>query len=177
VRSYEHQNPLVAGSQGNVQALPGGDWMVGWGQAGYLSEVNPAGQVLFNAHLPPDWESYRTYALPWSGQPVEPPAIAVVPPSPSGGAGAAGGAGGAGTGPVVYASWNGATEIASWRVLAGSSPTTLAPVSEAPKTGFETAIPLSAAATGATATAGPYFAVEALDSAAAVIGTSRTLED
>jgi hypothetical protein len=82
---------------------------------------------------------------------------------------------------VVYASWNGATEVASWRVLAGSSPTTLAPVSNAPKTGFETAIPLSAAATGATAaataTAGPYFAVEALDSAAAVIGTSRTLED
>ena len=37
--------------------------MVGWGQAGYLSEVDPAGQVLFNAHLPPDWESYRTYAL------------------------------------------------------------------------------------------------------------------
>lgn len=175
VRSYEHQNPLVAGSQGNVQALPGGDWMVGWGQAGYLSEVTPAGQVLFNAHLPPDWESYRTYALPWSGQPVEPPAIAVVPPSPSGGAGAAGGAGGAGTGPVVYASWNGATEVASWRVLAGSSPTTLVPVSNAPKTGFETAIPLSAAAT--TTTAGPYFAVEALDSAAAVIGTSRTIEN
>ena len=77
VRSYEHQNPLVAGSQGNVQALPDGDWMVGWGQAGYLSEVTPAGQVLFNAHLPPDWESYRTFALPWAGQPAEPPALAV----------------------------------------------------------------------------------------------------
>jgi hypothetical protein len=76
---------------------------------------------------------------------------------------------------VVYASWNGATEVASWRVLAGSSPTTLVPVSNAPKTGFETAIPLSAAAT--TTTAGPYFAVEALDSAAAVIGTSRTIEN
>ncbi len=79
VRSYEHPNPLVAGSQGNVQALANGDWMVGWGQAGYLSEFNPAGQLLFNAHLPPDWESYRTYALPWSGQPAEAPALAYVP--------------------------------------------------------------------------------------------------
>ena len=37
-RSYDHRNPLVAGSQGNVQALADGDWMVGWGQAGYVSE-------------------------------------------------------------------------------------------------------------------------------------------
>jgi hypothetical protein len=168
VRSYEHENPLVAGSQGNVQALPGGDWMVGWGQAGYLSEINPAGQVLFNAHLPPDWESYRTYALPWTGQPAEPPAVAVVPSSPSGGSSGSGGAGG---GPVVYASWNGATEVASWRVLVGSSPTTLAPLAAAPKTGFETALAISAPA------GGPYYvAVQALDGAGAVIGVSATVK-
>jgi hypothetical protein len=177
VRSYEHQNALVAGSQGNVQALPGGDWMVGWGQAGYLSEVNSAGQVLFNAHLPPDWESYRTYTLPWSGQPVQPPAVAVVPPSPSGGSrgsggsGSTGGAGAAGGGPVVYVSWNGATEVASWRVLAGSSPSTLAPLAAAPKTGFETALAISAPASGSY-----YVAVQALNSAGAVIGVSATVK-
>ena len=92
VRSYEHQNSLVAGGQGNVQALAGGDWIVGWGQAGYLSEVNPAGQVLFNAHLPPDWESYRTFAYPWSGQPAEPPALAIAA-EPAGTVGAARAAG------------------------------------------------------------------------------------
>ncbi len=158
VRSYEHQNPLVAGSQGNVQALPNGDWMVGWGQADYLSEINPAGQALFNAHMPPDWESYRTYVLPWSGQPVEPPAVAYVPsPAAHGGA-------------VVYVSWNGATEVASWRVLAGSSPATLTPVSSAPKTGFETAISLSAAVTD------PYVEVQALDGSGAVIGVSAVVK-
>jgi hypothetical protein len=158
VRSYEHQNPLVAGSQGNVQALPNGDWMVGWGQADYLSEINPAGQALFNAHMPPDWESYRTYVLPWSGQPVEPPAVAYVPsPAVHGGA-------------VVYISWNGATEVASWRVLAGSSPATLTPVSSAPKTGFETAISLSAAVTD------PYVEVQALDGSGAVIGVSAVVK-
>jgi len=160
VRSYEHQNPLVAGSQGNVQTLANGDWMVGWGQAGYLSEVNPAGQVLFNAHLPPDWESYRTFALPWSGQPAEPPRLAVVASSSGGSAGGA----------TVYASWNGATELTSWRVLAGSSPSALAPVGSAAKAGFETAIPLSGAA------AGRYFAVQALSASGAVLGTSHTIE-
>ena len=155
VRSYEHQNPLVAGSQGNLQALAGGDWMVGWGQAGYLSEVDAAGQVLFNAHLPPDWESYRTFVLPWSGQPANPPAVAVVA-APGGGA-------------SVYASWNGATQVSWWQVLVGSSASSLKPAGSAPKTGFETAIPISAVP------AGSYVAVQALNAAGAVIGTSPTV--
>jgi hypothetical protein len=161
VRNYEHRNPLVAGSQGNLQALPGGDWMVGWGQAGYLSEVDSAGRVLFNAHLPPGWESYRTYALPWGGQPADPPAVAVQnAPAASAGGGRA----------TVYASWNGATAVASWRVLAGSSSASLSPVRSAPKTGFETAVSLPAAA------AGPYVAVQALDGSGAVIGVSPTVK-
>jgi hypothetical protein len=155
VRSYEHANPLVAGSQGNVQALAGGDWIVGWGQAGYLSEVTPAGQVLFNAHLPPGWESYRTFAQPWSGRPAEPPALAVAS---------------APMGATVYASWNGATEVASWRVLAGSSPSSLAAVASAPKAGFETAIATPASV------AGSYVAVQALVGSGAVLGTSRTIK-
>jgi arylsulfotransferase ASST len=158
VRSYEHSNPLVAGSQGNVQALAGGDWMVGWGQAGYLSEVSAAGQVLFNAHLPPSWESYRTFAFGWSGRPVSPPALAVVPAP-----GAPGGA-------TVYASWNGSSEVASWQVLVGSSASALAPAGSAARTGFETAIPVPAAG------AGSYVAVQALDSAGTVIGTSATVK-
>ncbi len=157
VRSYEHQNALVAGSQGNVQTLPGGDWMVGWGQAGYLSEVNAAGQLLFNAHLPPDWESYRTFVLPWAGQPAEPPTLAVAPASSCSPA-------------TVYASWNGATEVASWRVLAGSSSKALAVVATAPKTGFETALPTPASVSGG------YVAVQALNGAGAVIGVSKTVK-
>jgi Arylsulfotransferase (ASST) len=157
-RSYEHQNPLVADSQGNVQALPDGDWMVGWGQAGYLSEIDAAGQVLFNAHLPPGWESYRTFVLPWSGQPAQPPSLAAVA--------AAGGHGGA----AAYASWNGATEVASWRLLAGASAGALAPVGTAPKHGFETTIALPGTSAGA------YVAAQALNAAGAVIGTSATVK-
>jgi len=171
VRSYEHQNPLVAGSQGNVQALQDGDWMVGWGQAGYLSEVSPAGQVLFNAHLPPDWESYRTFALPWNGQPTEPPALAVAnnPSAAAGGAGKSGTGGGS----IVYASWNGATEVASWQVLAGASPTALAPVAAAAKSGFETAIAMPVTSASPS---GDYVAVQALNRAGAVLGTSHPIK-
>jgi Arylsulfotransferase (ASST) len=156
-RSYEHKNPLVAGSQGNVQALANGDWMVGWGQAGSLSEVDPQGQVLFNAHLPPDWESYRTFALPWSGHPTSSPALA------------AQAAPGAHAGASVYASWNGATEVASWRVLGGASPGALGPVAQGAKSGFETTIAVPSLAAGA------YVQVQALSAQGAVLGSSQTV--
>jgi hypothetical protein len=158
VRSYEHENPLVADSQGNLQVTPEGDWMVGWGQAGYFSELAPTGQVLFNAHLPPTWESYRTFVFPWSGDPSQPPAVAATR-SP--------GAHGTLT---VYASWNGATEVVSWRVLAGASSTSLEPLVSAPKSGFETAIALPRGVSGR------YVAVQAHNAAGAVIGSSAAAE-
>jgi hypothetical protein len=158
VRSYAHENPLVADSQGNLQVTPEGDWMVGWGQAGYFSELAPTGQVLFDAHLPPTWESYRTFVFPWSGDPSQPPALAVTRPA------------GAAAAVTVYASWNGDTEVASWRALAGSSSTSLSPVASAPKVGFETAIALPRGVSG------PYVAVQALNAAGAVIGSSAAAE-
>jgi hypothetical protein len=158
LRSYEHENALVADSQGNLQVTPEGDWMVGWGQAGYFSELAPSGQVLFNAHLPPDWESYRTFVFPWTGDPTQPPALAALR-SP-----------GAHGGVSVYVSWNGASEVVSWRILAGSSARALAAVSSAPKGGFETAIALPAADVG------PYFAAQALNAAGDVIGVSLAVK-
>jgi hypothetical protein len=66
----------------------------------------------------------------------------------------------------LYASWNGATEVASWQVVAGSSPDKLKPVgSAAPKVGFETAITVRGAE--------PYVGVEARDDSGRVLGTSR----
>ncbi len=145
---------LVAGSQGNVQELAGGAWMVGWGEMPYLTEYGAGGQLLFDAHLPASYESYRAYRLAWSASPAEPPALATVR-SPDG------------RGATVYASWNGATALASWRVLAGPSPSSLAPAGQAPRGGFETAVALTSAAVGS------YVQVQALDAAGAVIGVSR----
>jgi hypothetical protein len=154
VREAHHPGKaLVAGSQGNTQALAGGAWMVGWGEVPYVSEFSAGGQLLFDAHLPAAYESYRAYRLAWSGEPSQPPAIAAVRSS-------------AGHGAVVYASWNGATRVASWRVLQGASPSTLRPAAQAPKGGFETSVSLPGAG------AGSYAQVQALDASGAVIGVS-----
>jgi hypothetical protein len=66
----------------------------------------------------------------------------------------------------VYASWNGATRVAAWSVLAGPTATSLHPVARAPRAGFETAIALQAGTTG------PYVTVQALDATGAVLGTA-----
>jgi Arylsulfotransferase (ASST) len=154
VRAVQHPTPLVAGSQGNVQVLENGNWVVGWGEEPYFSEYGPTGQPLLDAHLPAAYESYRTYRLEWTGQPTGSPAAAYVP-SPA-----------SGEGGTLYASWNGATGVASWRVLAGPTPATLTPLAGTARTGFETAISLPAAV------AGENVAVQALDGSGAVLGSS-----
>lgn len=46
--------------------------------------------------------------------------------------------------PTSYASWNGATEIATWKILAGDDVEDLVEVLATPKTGFETQLNVSA---------------------------------
>ena len=70
--------------------------------------------------------SYRAFAADWVGRPADPPrAVAKANPA---------------SGLVVWASWNGATEIHSWTVLAGPNKTSLTPVGSQPWGGFETPI-------------------------------------
>jgi hypothetical protein len=159
VAEYEHPSALKAGSQGDVQSLPSGNLFIGWGAEPWFSEFSSSGQLLFDARMPPGDESYRTYRFPWTGTPTGSPSIAASASSSSG--------------PVtVYASWNGATEIASWRVLGGpAAPTSAHPlttVASGARSGFETAI----------ATPGPeaYVQVQALNAAGAVLGTSAAIK-
>ncbi len=154
---YEHSSPeLSSSSQGSVQTLPNGDTFVGWGAEPYFSEFGAGGQLLYDAHWHGSYESYRAYRFPWTGTPASPPAIAV------------GGAASARAPVTVYASWNGATEVASWRLYGGPSPTRLTAVASAPKDGFETAL--------VTPGPEPYVAAQALNGAGAVLGTSHTIK-
>jgi hypothetical protein len=73
----------------------------------------------------------------------------------------------AGAKTTVYASWNGATEVARWRVLSGATAGSLRAGPTAARTGFETAIALSGAA--------KVVQVEALDRSGKVIGRSRVV--
>jgi hypothetical protein len=161
VAEFTHPRPLQAGSQGNLQELPSGNWFVGWGPEPYFTEFDPSGRMIYDAHLPlapinsshgEHTNSYRAYKFEWSGTPTQPPAIA-----------AEAGDGGL----TIYASWNGATGVARWRVLGGSSPDRLALLAVAAKSGFETTIKVPTE---------QYVAVQALDAAGAVTGHSATVK-
>jgi hypothetical protein len=151
---YQHPGPLLSGSQGNMQVLGNGHAFVGWGALPNLSEFDASGHVVFDATLPAPDESYRAYRSSWTAHPATRPAVATV----AGQQGAQ----------SVYASWNGATEVASWRVLGGTTKSALNPVSIAPRSGFETQIDLGVGQA--------YLAVQALDAAGNVLATSATLK-
>ncbi len=153
LKEFVRSPPLIAESEGNLQLLENGNWFVGWGQEPVLSEYSPQGALIFEAHLPRYERSYRDLHFSWSGRPARAPAFAFAP------AGAGGG--------TVYASWNGATGVSSWRLLAGASAAAMSAVEQAPRGGFETAIALPAGAT-----TGPYLAVQALGPSGEVLATS-----
>ncbi len=148
---------LVVESEGNVQQLANGDWFLGWGQEPFFSELSPQGTMLFDAHFPVHSRSYRSFRFPWVGVPAHPPSFAFES---------------AGTGQgTVYASWNGATAVASWKLLAGASPQSLHAILTTPRTGFETAIALPGG------TSGPYLAVEALDASGNALRSSAAASE
>ncbi len=147
---YTHRN-ILAGSQGSTQLLPNGNVFVGWGEVPRVSEFDHAGRIVFDAELGHQYESYRAFRLPWTGIPADAPAIAL--------AGA-----GRGRDLTAYASWNGATEVHEWQLLAGSDPGELAPVASTRARGFETAL--------RTPAAGPHFAARALDRWGNALGDS-----
>jgi Arylsulfotransferase (ASST) len=146
---------ILSDSQGNVEQLSNGDDFIGWGQWGEASELSPQGQLTFDLTFAQPTNSYRAYRYVWNAQPETEPAVAVNPPS---------------SGITrLYVSWNGATGVASWRVLAGASPGSLAVVGTYPTSGFETAIDAP--------TADPYLQVEALAADRTVLQHSAVVKN
>jgi hypothetical protein len=92
-------------------------------------------------------DSYRAFRFRWTGRPTTRPAVALHRRR-------------------VYVSWNGATGVARWQVLAGRSRERLRPFRTVRKQGFETSAPASAL---------PWLAVRALDRTGRTLGTSRTI--
>ena len=145
---------LLASSQGNTLSLPAGNWLMGYGGLPNFTEYDAAGHVLLDGTL---GATSRTSGPTWlPGAPTERLA----------GRRRAPGSGGTLS---VSASWNGATDVAAWRVLAGATAASLAAAATAPSSGFETTISVPAAA-------GPYVAVQALDSSGTLIGTSAPVK-
>jgi hypothetical protein len=128
VRSaYKHHRPLLATAMGSVQMLSSGDVVVGWGTASHTSEVAADGTLLLDAALPPGMYSYRGQLFAWRSEPHDRPVVTAAARRDA---------------TLIYASWNGATDVADWRVDAGLAADQLHPVGLAKRRGFETVIPL-----------------------------------
>jgi outer membrane protein assembly factor BamB len=153
IHAFKHRPPALATAQGNVQLLSNHNVFVGWGRAPYFSEYTPSGRQVFAGSFRSPVESQRAYRFHWVGIPPQPPAIAVRPSKTAGQ-------------DLVYASWNGSTQVRKWRVLGSRSRSgpfvKLGP--PAPRSGFETTLERAKA---------DYFKVEALGARGAVLRTSR----
>jgi hypothetical protein len=126
--SYTHKNrPLDPAFLGSMNVLPNGNALVGWGSQPYFSEYSKSGQLLLDAIWPGKDLSYRAgFTGNWVGTPFFPPSGAARRVK--------------GGKVTVYASWDGDTQVTSWKVLAGSNANKLTVVASHAKTGFETAI-------------------------------------
>ena len=107
---------------------------------------------VFDAHLPFGGQNYRVLKMPWHGRPTDQPAIAARRLHGH---------------RFVYASWNGATEVHSWRFETGPTASSLPTVAATRRTGFETEFQAPADAR--------YTAVVALDAHGKPIARSKTV--
>lgn len=164
LREYRHPQQRMSYSQGNMQVLDSGNMFVGWGNCAAFTEFSADGQVLCDARFAPaaffsfqPLSSYRSFRGTWVGKPTDQPRVATA-------------------GGQIYVSWNGATEIANWRVegavksvrtkKTGKYETLLT----APKEGFETTIKLDSDGTH------NVLRVLALDKTDKVLGTSEPFQ-
>jgi hypothetical protein len=137
---------------GSARRQGNGGTLVSWGTTGQVTETARSGRVKLRLALR-HW-TYRAVRAPWTGRPPGCPAVL-----------ARRGAGGA---VKLWASWNGATEIRQWRVLAGETPSELRPVgSPFAFADLETKMRIR--------TRAEHAAVQAVDSSGAVIGQSATV--
>jgi hypothetical protein len=151
VEQVVHSPALTASFEGNLQALPNGNTFLGWGQQPYFTEYNSRGEAVLDGRFVGANSSYRAYRFPWAGTPRTLPSVT---------------ASTSGADTNVYVSWNGATQVTSWRVLAGASAAALQAVATASKQGFESQV---------TIPAQPYVEVQALDSAGRTLATSSVV--
>ncbi len=143
---YYHPLEMWSPYQANMQTLDNGHIFMGWGSGPRCSEFTPEGEMIFDMRYA-GGQSYRGYRIDWNATPNRPIDYLLED--------------GAATTLTCHVSWNGATNIASWRVLAGPDNVSVSEVARAPKVSFETEItdiPMAA-----------YMEVQALDAAGTVL--------
>jgi len=148
-----HPHGLLSATQGSAQRLANGNTFVGWGSQRWFTEFDADGRVVFDGRLARGNDTYRAYRFVWTGRPKTAPKVAA-----SRRAGRV----------RARVSWNGATAVARWQLLAGRSEEALAPVTSVAAAGFETLL--------TAATTQPLITVRALDANGATLGQSQPVK-
>lgn len=158
LKEYHSPAKLLSASQGSMQLLPNRHVFMGFGSEPFVAEFAPDGTPVMHAqfgagpNLAMNYRAYRVGPGEWRGLPDSVPAIWSF-------------ANGTGSGTDIYASWNGHTEIRSWRFYGGPAKSDRLPaVGRADKDGFETHF-----AAGAFSA---WTRAEALDGHGKSLGTS-----
>ena len=122
VSAVEHPAHVLSATQGSAERLPNGDTFVGYGSQPRFAEYDAGGRLVFDGQLARGNDSYRAFRMPWEGSPAGPPDVVA---TTSGGT------------VTAHVSWNGATTVARWELLAGSRRDDLEPIADAAARDFE----------------------------------------
>lgn len=130
LKRWNRPDEKLSKLRGNSQILPNGNAFIGWSDNSYISEHSPDGRLVMDARFQSTrFVTYRAWKFNFTGSPAEPPALKafVYGHSPETAMTA------------YYVSWNGATDVASWRFLRWQDESTEMPlIGETKRTGFET---------------------------------------
>lgn len=159
--SYDHPQEFMVVSQGNLQVLDTGNVLVGWGHSAAFTEFSPEGALVCDVHFGASAYftfgrivSYRAFKGDWIGMPDTIPDAAIA-------------------GESAFVSWNGATEVATWRLEAWDGTDlnnmTFSPVKDVKRSGFETRVPFTTDVTS-------HFRVLALNPEGEVLGVTEILQ-
>jgi len=123
---WEYRNtPDIHGHiMGNAQRLPNGNTLIGWG-SGHpaVIEVKRDGTKVLELCMPLNMVSYRAFRFPWTGRPNTEPTLVVNTHGPV---------------TTLTYSWNGATDVAAYRVYGDNRDLPITLITVEPKAGFET---------------------------------------
>ncbi len=120
---YRHAPDVYALAMGNVQSLPNGNRVIGWGTAGIVTELNPRGNTVFELSLSAPNTSYRAFRYPWRAIPQDPPTLIAQNDSMA---------------VTLIYSWNGATDAAYYQIYAGQVPDAMQLLATQSRAGFDT---------------------------------------
>lgn len=140
LREYLHPAGLWSTSEGSVQVLQNGNVFVGWGRNPTVTEHTPDGNCVLDIQFSPwrspstEWQSldsYRAFKADWTGTPTQWTPDIVAEKGSKGDL-------------TAWVSWNGATEVEAWALLASNRANDLngagKVVARSERVGFETVL-------------------------------------